>query len=121
VGLPLVGDTEFEPDWTGRASRGWCIPVISSANPRPTTSANLAYDYALATAGATGDEGPERCQMISGAILINLSVKHGTAHRPIRKTSDYKPLISYGRASVHSYGGCSPQPLLLLCAILRRS
>jgi hypothetical protein len=110
--------------WRGRASRGWCIPFISSANPPPTTSttsANLACDYALATAGATGDEGPERCQMISGAILINLYVKHGTTHRPIRKTSDYKPLIRYGRASVHSYGGCSPQPLLLLSAILRRS
>jgi hypothetical protein len=65
VGLLLVAILNLNQIRTGRASGGWCIPVISSANPLPTTSANLACDYALATAGATGDEEPERCQMIS--------------------------------------------------------
>jgi hypothetical protein len=64
---------------------------------RPLALSRSACDYALAAAGATGDEGSERCQMISGAILINLYVKHGTAHRPIRKVSDYKPLITASR------------------------
>ena len=54
-----------------------------------------------------------RSRMIRGAILINLFVKHGTAHRPIRKTSDYKPLIPYGHATVHSYGACSASTLAI--------
>jgi len=90
VGLLLVGDTEFEPDLdrAGPPAAGASQSSPRRTRPRPPRP-SLACDYARATAGATGDEGSERCQMISGAILINLYVKHGTAHRPIRKTSDY--------------------------------
>lgn len=39
VGLLLVGDTEFEPDLDRAGLPRLVHPVISSANPPPTTSA----------------------------------------------------------------------------------